>query len=386
MKEKRVAIIGVGYSKFDSVSPGLSYKEMVYEAAVKAYKDANVEPGEIGSFVSCAEDLWEGTSIFDEYTPDQLGAVLKPVHTITADGMFGLISAQMQVLTGQFELVAVEAHSKASNIENINRIVDYATDPIYQRPFGLNPNYIAGLEMARFLYESGNTREQCAEVVVKNKTNALLNPNASFGEVLEISDVLGSRTISEPLKSMDISPSADGAIVMVLGSEKKAKAKNRNPVWINGSGWCSDSYSLEYRDWRTALYAKKSAEMAYKMAGIKEPVKKIQFAEIDDTFSYKELQHIEALGLCKKGMAGKLLKKGFWKSDGYLPVNVSGGSLGCGNLLEANGIMRVLEVVLQLRGEAGKRQIKDVRVGLAQCWRGLPTATGAVMILSKIKY
>jgi acetyl-CoA C-acetyltransferase len=104
-------------------------------------------------------------------------------------------------------------------------------------------------------------------------------------------------------------------------------------------------------------------------------------AEIDDRFSYKELQHLEALGLAKRGEAGRSLSKGAYGPDGRLPVNVSGGSLGCGNVFEATGLHRAAEVALQLRGEAGTHQVDGVRVGVAQSWRFVPSATGAVAVL-----
>ena len=123
--------------------------------------------------------------------------------------------------------------------------------------------------------------------------------------------------------------------------------------------------------------------MAYKMAGIKNPPKEIQFAEVDDLFSYKELQHLEALKLCRHGEAGKLTEEGITQRDGKMPVNVSGGALGMGYAPEVLGLQRVLEVTLQLRGQAGRRQLCDVETGLAQSWRGIPTATGAVAVLSR---
>ncbi|MEM2280648.1 MAG: hypothetical protein QXZ68_01475 [Candidatus Bathyarchaeia archaeon] len=122
--------------------------------------------------------------------------------------------------------------------------------------------------------------------------------------------------------------------------------------------------------------------MAYKEAGVTNPWRDIDFAEIHDLFAYKELQHMEALRLCDCGEAGKLVEDGLTTLDGELPVNPSGGLLGMGYGLEASGLQKVLEVVLQLRGEAGARQIKDAEVGLAHTWRGIPTATGVVAVLS----
>jgi acetyl-CoA C-acetyltransferase len=129
-------------------------------------------------------------------------------------------------------------------------------------------------------------------------------------------------------------------------------------------------------------YITKAADMAYRQAGIDNPNEAIKFAEVDDTYAYKELMHLEALGLCGRGEAGSLTEEGMTKTDGKLPVNASGGSLGMGHLLDASGMSRALEVVLQLRGNAGDRQLATVDTGLAQSWRGVPTTSGAVVILA----
>jgi acetyl-CoA C-acetyltransferase len=380
---REVAVVGVGYSGFRALTPDLSYKEMMYEAAVKAYDDAGVDPRQdVDSFVTVAEDFSEGTSIFDEYVPDQLGAVLKPVHTISGEGIHGFIAAYMTILTGAMDVVVVEGHSKASNILTPNDIMAYAMDPVFNRPLGANPHFIAGLEMNHYLCETGATREQCALVVRKNKHNALYNPLAAYGASIAVKDVLESPFVSYPLGRLDMSPPADGAIVMVLAAKERAEQLSDIPIWIRGAGWCNDSFSLENRDWTRAIYATHAGDMAYGMAGIRSPWQELDFAEIDDTFSYKELQHMEALRLCQPGEAGILTEDGATEIGGDLPVNPSGGSLGVGHLLDASGLARVLEVVLQLRGEAGQHQLPEVETGLAFGWRGVPTTSGAAVILS----
>jgi acetyl-CoA C-acetyltransferase len=379
---RAVAIVGVGYSGFRSITPDLSYKELMYEAAAKAYEDAGVDPQrDIESFVSVAEDFNEGTSIFDEYVPDQIGGALKPVHTIPGDGIHGLIAAHMQVLTGAMHIVMVEAHSKASNVLTPNDVLAYAMEPIYNRPLGANPVFIAGMEMNRYLYSTGTTEAQCAQVVVKNRGNGFLNPSAAYGARLDLETVLGSETVSHPLKKLEISSHADGAIVVVLASSDVAEDLTDLPIWIRGVGWCNETPSLETRDWEGATYARKSAEMAYRTAGIRNPWQEIDFAEVDDTFAYKELQHMEALGICRKGEAGYLVQEGETELDGQFPINPSGGSLGLGHLLDASGLARVLEVVIQLRGQAGERQLEDVETGMAFGWRGIPTTSGAAVVL-----
>jgi len=380
---ERVAIVGIGWAGFRPVTPEVSYKELMYAAAVRAYADAGVDPlRDIDSFITVAEDFHEGTSIFDEYTPDQLGAVLKPMHTIAGDGLHGLAAAYMLVRTGQFSIVAVEGHSKASNILTLPEITAYAQDPVLNRPLRLNTHFVAGLEMNRFLYDTGTSLEQCAAVTAKNRRNALDNPSAAYGADLTLAEVMDSQFLAWPLSRHQVAEHADGSIVMVLAAEETARRLTDYPVWILGAGWCSDSPSLENRDWGQAVYAHQAAGMAYRQAGIRSPQAAIDFAEVDDTYAYKELQSLEALGLVPAGSAGLLTEEGATQPDGELPVNVSGGSQGMGNLLDATGLARALEVVLQLRGEAGPRQLKNIQTGLAQSWRGVPTASGAVVILS----
>jgi acetyl-CoA C-acetyltransferase len=380
---ERVAIVGVGCTGFRSITPEQSYKEMIYEAAVRAYNDAGVDPRrDVESFVTVAEDFHEGTSIFDEYTPDQIGGALKPVHTITGDGLHGIATAYMLIRTGQFDIVAVEGHSKASNIKTLPEVTAYAQDPVLNRPLRYNSHFIAGLEMNRYLYETGTTHEHCAAVVVKNRFNALNNPAAPYGADLTIEDVLCGSMLSWPLGLRETAEHADGAIVMVLASEDKASSLTNQPIWILGAGWNNDSPALENRDWAHAIYTEEAARMAYRQAGINNPLEAIDIAEVDDTYAYKELQALEALGFCGEGEAGILTLEGYTSPDSGLPVNVSGGSLGMGNLLDANGLARAYEIILQLRGEAGSRQVEDVNIGLAQSWRGVPTTSGAVLILA----
>lgn len=389
-----VAILGIGFLPARPRSPESSYKEMTYQAAVRAYADAGISPRDVGTFVTCAEDLLEGTSIFDEYTPDQLGAVQRPMHTVTADGLFGVAAAAMQIATGRFEIAVVEAHSKASNLLTLPRVLHYASDPTLNRPLELHPYALAGLEMRRFLRDFGATHSQCARVVVKNRANALRNPSGCYGGAVTVDQVRESAPVAEPLTEAESAPHADGAAVVVLGSERAARVRKRRGrkrrgrervVWITGMGWCSDSPSWETRAWGDAAYLSIAGKMAARQAGLKTFAKRIDFAEIDDTFAYKELQHIEALGLCGAKQAGRLVERGYFDLGGDLPVNPSGGCLGQGNLLEASGLYRVCEIVAQLRGEAGARQVDGAKTALAASWRGVPTTTGAVAMFSRAK-
>src|SRR3989338_6084217 len=285
MMAGRVAIVGVGFTTAQPTTPFLSFKELIFEAAQKAYLDAAVEPAQIGAFVTCAEDLNEGISIFDEYTPDQLGAVQKPMHTLTEDGLYGIADAVMQIQAGVADLVEVEAQRKASNIVAPGWLLDYALDPLWNRPLGFNPQAIAGLEMNGFLHETGITPAQCAHVVAKNRTHALRNPAAAYPLRLNPDDIEGSPYLSYPLRAA--------------------------PVWIKGFGFASDSPTLESRSWALPAYAYVAAEMAYRQAGIQNPPDEVDLFEVDDTYAYKELQHLIALKLyAQPGDAGRAVESG----------------------------------------------------------------------------
>ena len=377
----RVAIVGVGYTPFRPTSPEASFREMIFEAAVKAYSDAGIEPGQVDTFVSVSEDYLEGTAIVDEYVPDQLGAVLKPVHTIAADGITALGALVMQLHTGEFNIAVLEGRSKASNVLYPAYIEAMALDPISVRPFDFHPRFVAGMEMRAFMESSGNTAEQAAAVVAKNRGNAQRNPMAAYGESVSIEDVMASAMVADPLRENQSAATADGSIVMVLATEEAASQMKGAPVYITGVGWGQETPNLDEREWGRAGYAEDAARRAYAMAGVSNPAREIQLAEVDDTFAYKELQHLEALGLAPAGQAGAMLEGGEFDTGGRLPVNVSGGNLGCGYTHDLSGIRGVLELVLQLRGQAGERQLESVRTGLAQSWRGVPTASGGVAIL-----
>ena len=381
--EPRVAVVGVGHAGFAPILAGVSYKELMFEAATRAYHDAGVDPRtEIGSFVCCSEDLLEGTSIFDEYVPDQLGAMQRPVHTLAADGLAGVATGIMLIRSGLASVVAVEAHSKVSDVRTLERIEAFALDPVLNRPLRFPVLAVAGLDMHAFLERTGLTEEHCAAIAAKNRSNALDNPRAAYPAELTVDDVDDSAPVSWPLRELEVARRADGCVVVVLASEDRVRDLSDGPVWLLGIGWASGGPSLESRAWGEADSVTHAAEAAYRRAEIRDPSAEIDLLEIDDTYAYRELQHLEALGLGEAAELAGLLEDGDLDPDGELPVNVSGGSLGQGNLFEANGLVRLLECVEQLRGEAGERQVDEAYVAVAQSARAAPSTSAAVVVLA----
>ena len=347
----RVGLAGIGWSGFSPTTEGISYKELMFEAARRAYADADVDPRtEVDSFVCCSEDIEEGTSIFDEYVPDQLGAVQRPVHTVASDGLFGLATAAMLIRSGIASTVAVEAHSKASDIVTLGRVDRFAMDPVLNRPLDVSATALAGLEMRRWLHLTGRTEDECADVAARNREHARTNPRASYA------DVRDPELLFDPLTREQVAEPVDGCVVLVLTSEDRAPA---GAVFVDGVGWSQDAPSVESREWDRAAATEHAGRLAYERAGIGPS--DVELAEVDDTFAYKQLQHLDALGL-------RELDPG--------RVNRSGGALGEGHLREGNGLARALACVERLRaGDAG--------VAVAQSWRGVPSTSAAVAVMRR---
>jgi acetyl-CoA C-acetyltransferase len=347
----RVGVAGMGWSGFAPTTEGVSYKELMFEAARRAYADAGLDPRtEIDSFVAASEDVQEGTSIFDEYVPDQLGAVQRPVHTVAGDGLHALATGVMLIRSGIAGRVAVEAHSKASDVRTQGRIDRFAMDPVLNRPLGVSAMALAGLEMRRYLHESGRSVEECLEVARRNRAQARSNSRASYPSASD------DAVVFDPITGDQIAAAADGAIVLVLAEESLA---GDDAVWVDGVGWCSDSPTIESRDWGRAPYVSTAARAAFDRAGISAD--DVDVAEVDDTFAYKQLQHLDAVGL-----AGLPADR----------VNLSGGALAEGHLHEATGLARALACVELLRATEGKTAV-------AQSWRGIPSASAAVAVMSR---
>lgn len=336
----------------------------MYRGAVKAYEDADVDPREdVDSFVTAAEDYWEGFSIFDEFVPDQLGGMQRSVCTVTEDGLNGLAQAWMQIRTGQFDVVAVECHSKASDMDSFEHINQHAFNPVYNRPLDPHPFVPAGLDMDASL-QNGIDASDVHAVSARNRSTAIRNPEAAYEASVSVDDVEASPLVHDPIRDLHVSGLADGSVTIVLAEEETARELSDQPVWVRGVGFNSDTPWLEQYPYGEAPYAREAADMAFGVADLSRS--DVDVAEVDDRFAHKEPQHLEATGLDHLDPAR---------------VNPSGGVQGVGNLLEANGLRGVYDLVKQLRGEAGRNQLDDVEVGYAQSWRGPPTATGSAALL-----
>jgi len=322
-----------------------------------------------------------------EYLSEASGGWRKPFmrsYVGGGTGVFAPINGWYLVASGMFDTCVVVCEEKMSSCQPHPQGAFLTIfDNITERPLGPNLLWIFALEMNRYMQVHKIPREQIALVSVKNKRNALDHPSAQLGAELTVEDVMNSEIMAWPVTRLMVSPTSDGAAAVVLASEEVAEKITDNPVWISGVGWNLDTAYWTNRDLYYPEYVEKAARMAYKMAGIKNPKEEINVVEPYDPFAYKELHHLEGLLLADKGQAPRITAEGITARDGKMPSCPSGGLLGVGNPIAAAGMMKICELFWQLRGEAGKRQVKNSpRTGLAQAWGDL-MQVGTVVIMQR---
>jgi len=378
---ERVAIIGIGQTKYERSKRGETFADLVFEVVTKALEDAGIGIEDIDNVVTVSNDFWDGRTISSMAVTDACGAYGKNVSTVEGDGTFGAFYGLMRILSGSFRSTLVVAHCKGS--EGSNHLITNAMfNPIYERIIGLDSISSSALQARRYMEKYGVTEEQCALASVKNHRNALKNPFAQIAMDITVQDVMRSTMLSDPIKLLDASPISDGACAIILAKEEMAKKVATKPVWVKGIGHSADAYNLGDRDLAEPEALIRAAKKAYQMAGIQEPFREIDVAEIYDAFSYQELLWSEGLGFCERGEGGGLIESGATDMGGDLPINPSGGVISAHPVLVA-GLARIAEITIQLRGDGNGRQVDGAKVGLAHGINGPCGQAHCVWILEK---
>jgi acetyl-CoA C-acetyltransferase len=383
---ERVAVVGAGMTRF--VRRALeSGKELAFRAASLALESAGLRLGDIDAVcIGGGLDIFDGVHRKGEYIADGAGGWNKPVMRCALGGGTGVLCAiegWYHVASGLFDRVLVVAEEKMSSARpNAQAAFLTMFDNIVERPLGPNLLWIFAMEMQRYMDRYGLEKADIARVAVKNKRNAAGHPAAQLGDAsITLDDVLASEVLAWPVQRLDVSPVSDGAAAVVLACEREARRLTDRPVWIQGVGWQMDSAYWTNRDLAYPRYVERAARAAYTMAGVTEPRRQIHLVEPHDPFDYKELHHLEGLGLFAPGQAPEAARDGVLDRGGDLPSCPSGGLLGVGNPIAAAGMMKVAELFWQLRGEAGARQVPGTpERGLAQGWGDL-MQVASVMIM-----
>jgi acetyl-CoA C-acetyltransferase len=290
--------------------------------------------------------------------------------------------AVMEIGAGISDVVLVGGAERVLNVptEDSTEYFAYASDATWEQPLGLTFPGVFALVARAHMQKHGTTEEQMAAVAVKNHRHGALNPKAQFQKEITLEMVLKSPRIADPLKLYDCCPFTDGGAAIVLASEEIAR-KSKRSIWVLGSAAASDSMLLhDKRDLSRVLATERAAAGAYAQAGVGPA--DIDVVELHDCFTIAEIVATEGLGLFEPGTGGIAAEKGWTSLGGKIPVNTSGGLKAKGHPIGATGAAQIAEVVTQLRGEAGPRQVEGASKGLTHTLGG-NTATVLVSVFGR---
>ncbi|HUY60535.1 MAG TPA: thiolase family protein [Candidatus Dormibacteraeota bacterium] len=360
-----VWVAGIGMTAFGK-HPDHTAADLGAEAVLLALEDAGAGRDDV-------EAAWVG-HVFQGMAMGQRalgqaglsGMPIVNVENACSSGSTAIFDAALAIRAGAYDICL------ALGVEHLSQRFRGAFTPDesdVEAQVGLTMPAVYAMRAQRHMAQYGTTAEQLARIAVKNKHNASLNPLAQFKTPVTLEEVLASRLIAEPLHLQECAPVSDGAAAVVLTSRRgRDRLGATRAVRLAASALKSGRTEVGLPDMTVEDLTGRTAQEAYRQAGIGPA--EIRFAEVHDCFSIAEALRVEGLGLFPHGEYPARAARGEADLDGRLPVNGSGGLLGKGHPLGATGVAQVVEVVRQLRGEAGVRQIPGARVGLAHCRGG----------------
>ncbi len=363
-----VAVIGFGMTQFGELWDK-SIKDIFVEAALKAIENAGVDHIDSMYVGAMSSGLFVGQEHLAAVMADYLGMApvsATRVESACASGGMSFRQAYLDVASGNSEIVLAGGVEKMNDGADVTAALATAADQEYEVYNGITfPGLYAMIANAH-MHEFNTTREQLAAVAVKNHRNGFNNPNAQFRNTITVDQVLNSTLVADPLRLLDCSPVTDGAAAVILCPLDMAKKFTDSPVKIIASSQASDTISLYERESFTTLKSvTKAAEKAYKQANLKPS--DIDLAEVHDCFTISEIVVTEDLGFFDKGCGGSAVEEGKTSiEEGTIPINTSGGLKSKGHPVGATGIAQIIELYEQLTGQAGKRQVKNAHIGMAQ--------------------
>src|SRR5512136_935707 len=378
-----VAVIGVGCTTFGE-KWNSSFRELFVEAGALALEDAGVSGEQIDALY--VGNMSAGRFIEQEH----IGALIADyaglashhipatrVEAACASGGLSFRQAVIAVASGLEDIVVAAGVEKMTDVgtgASVDALAG-AADREWEGFAGATFPGLYAMIACDYMHRYPLTREQLGLVAVKNHFNGARNPIAQYQQEITLDTVLKSSLVADPLRLFDCSPITDGAAAVILAPLERAREFTDTPIRVLASAQASDTIALHDRRDISCLDATVVAgERAFAMAGL--PREKIDFMEVHDCFTIAEICAIEDLGFCRKGEAGRLTEEGITALHGDLPVNTSGGLKACGHPVGATGIKQVCEIVQQLRGEAGARQV-DGEIGLTHNVGG----TGATVVV-----
>lgn len=378
-----VAVIGIGKTAFGAF-PDRDLRSLAVEAGEKAIDDARVAPSQIDAFYlgNFAGPSFAGQNHLAPYVASAMGITGVPAtrfEAACASSGAAFFQAVSSVAAGIYDIVLVNGVEKMTSqtTARVTEILAAAGDLCGEVRAGATFPALFAMIARRHMYQYGTTREMLASVAVKNHGNGAKNPYAHMRKVITLEQALAGKPVSDPLTVYDCSLISDGAAAVVIAPLERASEFTGKPVRLLGIAQTSDFVALDEKPDITTLTAVRTAsEKAYKLAGVGP--RDIQFAEVHDCFTIAEILAIEDLGFVKKGEGGPYSLAGKTCIHGEQPVNASGGLKSKGHPVGATGVGQICDVVQQIRGEAGERQIARHEIGLAQNLGG----SGATCVVS----
>jgi acetyl-CoA C-acetyltransferase len=363
----RVGVIGAGHGRFGRRSDA-TVQELAFEAFRLAIEDAGVERDEIDASVIGAVPEYHKQRSVAGVVQEYLGLTPAPTwltEVACASGSAAIRTAYMAISSGLHRVVAVIGCQKMTELTTseilalMGRVGEVQWESIFGTTF---PGYYA-MFATRHMHEFGTTREQLFEVAIKNHHYGAMNPNALFRKEITMDKALASDPVASPLCVYDCCANADGAACLILAAEDRARELGDRVVWLDGVGCATASMSVLRRPDLVGLpSAREAARTAYGMAGASAG--DVRVAEVHDCFTIAEIMAYEDLGFCPQGEGGRFIEDKRSYIGGDVAVNVDGGLKAKGHPIGATGVSMAYEIVTQLRGEAGERQVPGADLGL----------------------
>jgi acetyl-CoA C-acetyltransferase len=382
-----VAIVGIGKTAFGAF-PDRDLRSLAVEAGQKCLADAQVTPSKVEAFYlgNFAGPSFVGQNHLAPYISGALGLAGIPstrFEAACASSGSAFFHGVAAVAAGLHDVVLVGGVEKMTSQTTAKtaEILAGAGDMSEEGRMGATFPALFAMIARRHMFQYGTTREHLAAVAVKNHANGAKNPLAHMRKVITMEQALAGKPISEPLTVYDCSLISDGAAAVLVVPLERAAEFTAKPVKVLGIAQTSDYVALDAKEDITTFRAvRQAAEKAYKLAGVS--AKDIEFAELHDCFTIAEIVASEDLGFVEKGQGGPYALEGCTALTGARPINASGGLKSKGHPVGATGVAQICDVVQQIRGEAGERQVAKNSLGLAQNLGG-SGATAVVTIMGR---
>ncbi|MCK5039949.1 MAG: thiolase domain-containing protein [Candidatus Aenigmarchaeota archaeon] len=383
----KIAIIGTGLTNFgEHWDKNLS--DLAFEAGIQAITDAEITSKDIDSMYlgNMSAGRFTGQDHLGAFFADKIGLTVPStrIEGACASGALALRCGINSILAGESKVVMVGGAEKMTDVSTANVTTGLmgAGDEEWEGEVGATFPSLYALMAQRYIHEFGAKKEYISYAAVKNHYHASMNPTAQFPKEITLDTVMNATMVADPLTLFDCSPITDGAAAVIIADEATAKKYTDSPIYITASTQAQDTLALHNRKSLTTLNA---TVMAGKkaLAQSNKTIKDIDLCEVHDCFTIAEILAIEDLGFFEKGKGAlATYNKETTLNHGEVTINSSGGLKACGHPVGATGIKQIVEVVEQLKGTCGKRQVKDAEVGMTHNVGG-SGATAVVHVLEK---